>query len=373
MLLKKEEKLARLRLSRSDKVGISTFWQLIKLYGTAERAIKALPTLSESSSKFSYKVATEEEIYAEAESMKSIGGRFVFFEDELYPPQLRMTPDAPPVLSFLGNKDAVISGYTNNNMISVVGGRNASIHSNKFCHVLCEELGKNQVIIVSGLARGIDTSAHTASLETGTIAILAGGINIVYPQENTKLYNKILQNGGVFAEMPYNTSPQPQLFPRRNRIIAGMSSGTIVVEAAQESGSLITARMALEYGRDVFAVPGSPLDSRCEGSNALIQDGAILIQNAKDVLKYLENKKVICNNSLEDANELIYKVCVHNSEQTRKRILESLSSVPITIDELISCIKVSPQEVLIALLELELSDKIVRLHGQRVCLALDIS
>jgi DNA processing protein len=315
-----------------------------------------------------FDLCSEEKVQKEIEGMRSLGARFVFFEDELYPPLLRNTPDPPPVLSFLGDREKTLSFYKKN-MISVVGARNASIHANKFCHLLAQELSKRDVVVVSGLARGIDTSAHSGSHENGTISVLACGINIAYPQENLNLYNEIVKKGGLFAEMPLDTSPQPQLFPRRNRIIAGISYGTVVIEAAEQSGSLITARMALEYDRDVFAVPGFPLDPRSVGCNRLIKDGAILVQSAQDILDHMQNKKIIQKTLFENKSNA-YRPSSLDLEKIRKKILDSLSSTPITIDELISSIKVSPGEALSALLELELANKVVRLHGQRVCLAL---
>jgi DNA processing protein len=364
-VLSKSEKLSRLKLIRTESIGATRFWELIESYGSAENVIKKLPKILEGSS-----VCSDERIGEEIDSMKSLGARFVFFEDELYPPLLRNIPDPPPILSFLGNREQVLSFYRKN-MISVVGARNASIHSNRLCDTICRNLGTNNVVVVSGLARGIDASAHWGSIETGTIAVMASGINIVYPQENTKLYNEIIKQNGIFSETPFNVAPQPQLFPRRNRIIAGMSYGTVVVEAAEGSGSLITARMALEYNRDVFAVPGSPLDPRSVGCNKLIKEGAVLIQDANDILDQLEMKKIIPHQLFDGAHPAAVKISTIDIEKIRKKILDSLSSMPITIDELISSIKVSPQEVLTVLLELELANKIVRLHGQRVCLALD--
>ncbi|MDR0632030.1 MAG: DNA-processing protein DprA [Holosporaceae bacterium] len=367
-MLSKDEKLARLKLSRTESIGPYKFWELIGAYGSAENVLKKLSKIFKDSGKTA-KICGDKEIDEEISNMKSIGARFVFFEDALYPPLLRNIPDPPPVLSFLGDRERVLS-FFQRNMISVVGARNASIHSTKFCDTLCRELGKNDAVIVSGLARGVDTSAHIASLETGTIAILANGINIAYPPENAKLYKEIIKKNGIFSEMPFNVAPHPQLFPRRNRIIAGISYGTAVIEAAEQSGSLITARTALDYNRDVFAVPGSPLDPRSIGCNKLIKDGAILIQSAGDILDQLEQKKIIPQQLFDDRRPTMLKTTDRDLEKIRKKILDSLNSTPITIDELISCIKVSPQEALTALLELELANKIVRLHGQRVCLAL---
>jgi DNA processing protein len=379
-LLSKKEKLARLKIMRCDSVGPSTFWNLIKLYGDGEKALKAIPVFYKSrvfggfgnslSENKRFEMCSDEKINEELAALKSIGARIVFFEDDLYPPLLRNIPDPPPLLTILGNRDKVLSFYQKG-IISVVGSRNSSIHANKFCRSLCYELSKKDTIVVSGLARGIDTNAHLGSLENGTIAILAGGIDVVYPQENAKLYDDIVKNGCILAEMPYGAAPQPHLFPRRNRIIAGISSGTVVVEATEQSGSLITAKMALEYNRDVFAVPGFPLDPRSVGCNTLLKDGAILVQRAQDILDHIENQKIIKTSLFENRDPFVIRNSEHDLEKTRTQIMNSLSSAPITIDELISCIKVSPQEVLAALLELELSNKIIRLHGQRVCLALD--
>jgi DNA processing protein len=368
-LLSQSEKLARLKIIRSCFIGPAIFWDLISKYGSGENALHALPVLAKSTGR-ALKLCSDEEIEREQEALESIGAELVFLEDELYPPLLRTIPDPPPLLTFLGKRETILS-FRRRNFISVVGSRNASLHGSKFCTSLCKELGNHGIVIVSGLARGIDTCAHIGSLKTGTIAILAGGINVIYPQENEKLYKEIAESGCIFTEMPFNTATQPQLFPRRNRIIAGISYGTVVIEAAEQSGSLITARMALEYGREIFAVPGSPLDPRSIGCNLLLKDGATLINGARDILDNLENQKIIRESFLcEERAEFSAKISSRDLEKIRKQILEFLSATPITIDELILSLKVSPQEVLAALIELELSNKISRLHGQRVCLTL---
>jgi DNA processing protein len=368
-LLSPSEKLARLKIVRSSSIGPAIFWNLISKYGSGEKALHALPVLAKSSGK-TFRICSDEEIEREQEALESIGAELVFLEDELYPSLLRTIPDPPPLLTFLGQRETLLS-FHRRNFISVVGSRNASLHGSKFCSSLCKELGSHGVVIVSGLARGIDTCAHIGSLKTGTIAILAGGINVIYPQENEKLYREIAESGGIFTEMPFDTATQPQLFPRRNRIIAGISFGTVVVEAAEQSGSLITARMAAEYGREIFAIPGFPLDPRSIGCNLLLKDGATLVSGPLDILDSLENQKIIRESSLhEERAEFVAKISDRDLEKIRKQILESLSATPITIDELILSLKASPQEVLAALIELELSNKISRLHGQRVCLAL---
>lgn len=368
-MLTKEEKFARLKLVRSESIGAATFWNMIKVYGSGIKALKALPAIPKSFKK-PITICSEEKLKEEIEKLKAAGARLIFLEDELYPPYLRMAQDPPPILTFLGNRENLLAMYKKT-PIAVVGSRNSSIHSAKLCLSICKDLGKNNVVVVSGLARGIDTQAHLGSLDTGTIAVMAGGADIVYPAENMDLYKEIVKKGAIFSEMSMGTAPQPQLFPRRNRIIAGMSFGTLVVEAAENSGSLITAKMALEYNREVFAIPGSPLDPRSIGCNSLIKDGATLVQRADDILESIELRKIIPQFSLhEDQAPFIAKISKESLKKTREKILNSLSTVPITIDELISCIKVSPQEVLTALLELELANKVSRLHGQKVCLAL---
>lgn len=367
MFLTKQEKLARLRILRSGSVGVSTFWNMIQLYESGVEALLAIPKLQKSTTK-KIVLQSEEKVLEELMKLKKFGARMVFLEDELYPPLLRNIPDPPPVLTFFGNKERIIQFYKRR-MISIVGSRNSSIHANKFCLSISEELGKNDVVVVSGLARGIDACAHQGSLKYGTIAVLAGGIDVIYPQENAELYRKISEEGGIFTETPYGVSPQAQLFPRRNRIIAGMSYGTVVVEAAVNSGSLITARFALEYNREVFAVPNFPMDPRSIGCNSLLKEGATLVRDAQDVLDSIEERKILSQSCPFEKNALRNtKIPSHDLAKTKKVILEVLSLVPITIDELISYIKVSPREALTALLELELAGKIVRMHGQRVCL-----
>lgn len=361
-----EEKFARLRLIRTESIGALRFWEFINAYGSAQKSLSVI----KKSPQLNIKLCDEDVVGEEIESMEKFGAQFVFLEDELYPPMLRNIPDPPPVLAFLGNESRV-SEFYNRNLIAVVGARNASLHSMKFCEQIVADLGRNGITIVSGLARGIDSSAHKSSLKTGTLAVIACGINIPYPSENKKLYEEIAELGGIFTEMPFDTVPQAQLFPRRNRIIAGMSYGTIVVEAAEQSGSLITAHMALEYNREVFAVPGFPMDPRSIGSNLLIKEGATLVQNAQDVLEQIESGKYIQKNLCE--SEKVLSLVPENLEKTQQDILNFLSVVPVTIDELISRVKVSPQEVLAALLKLELENKVVRLHGQRVCLTAELN
>ena len=255
--------------------------------------------------------------------------------------------------------------------IAVVGARNASLNSKRFTETIAGELGYAGWIVVSGLARGIDTCAHKGALATGTIAVLAGGIDHIYPEENTKLYHAIAKDGLVLSEAPFGAQPQPHFFPRRNRIISGLCQGVLVIEAAQRSGSLITANSALEQGREVFAVPGSPLDPRSKGTNSLIQQGAILVQSAEDILKELNTTKMIKpakTTCTTPKNEDFLPTGSENLDATCKKILENLSTTAVTLDELTRQCCISPEQVLWGTLELELAGKAQRLPGNQIAL-----
>lgn len=358
-ILSKEEKFARLKLTRSESIGVRLFWRLIKKYSSA---VESLEMLKDHSRK--YKICEDSVVEKEIENTKKLGAEFVFFEDELYPPLLREVVDAPPVLTFLGRREK-LKEFNKRNLISIVGARNSSIMANKLCRQIAEDLGRNDVVIVSGMARGIDSEAHKASVSTGTISVLASGVDVVYPPENKKLYESIKENGIIFAEMPLGTAPQGHLFPKRNRIIAGLSTGTLIIEAAKQSGSLITARCALEYNRDIFVVPGFPLDIKSEGGNNLLKQGAILTLSSQDILDHIFPRKTIQEELLFDSAVVSFE---SEPEEIHEKILNLLSFTPITIDELVSTLGVSLQEVLPILMELEIENKIVRLSGQRVSL-----
>lgn len=358
-LLSDEEKFARLKLTRSESIGVRLFWRLVKKYSSA---VESLKVLSGHSSR--YKICENSVIEKEIENTKNLGAEFLFFEDELYPPLLREISDAPPVLTFLGNKEK-LAEFNKKTLISIVGARNSSIVANKFCYQVASDLGRNDVVIVSGMARGIDSEAHKASISTGTIAVLASGADIVYPPENKKLYEEIKEKGIIFAESPLGTAPQGHLFPKRNRIIAGLSTGTVIIEAAKQSGSLITAKYALDYGRDIFAVPSFPLDIKSEGGNNLLKQGAILTLSAQDILDHTFPKKMVQKELFFDNSKVQFGV---HGEEIHEKILNLLSFTPITIDELVSALGVSPQEVLPVLMELEIENKVTRLSGQRISL-----
>ena len=371
-VLSEEEKFARLKLTRSESIGVRLFWRLIKKYSSAVEVLNVLKKRSRENPSRGYKICEDSVVEKEIENAKKLGAEFLFFEDELYPPLLRETVDTPPVLTFLGEKKK-LKEFNKRKLISIVGARNSSIMANKLCRQIAEDLGRNDVVIVSGMARGIDSEAHKASVSSGTIAVLASGIDIVYPPENRKLYDSIKESGIILAEMPFGTAPQGHLFPRRNRIIAGLSSGTVIIEAAKQSGSLITARYALEYNRDVFAVPGFPLDIRSEGGNNLLKQGAILTLSAQDILDHvcpqsMEKKNPVQRDFLFDSEEVSMEIDKSKTEEIHEKILNLLSFTPITIEELVSALELSPQEVLPVLMELEMENTIARISGQRVVL-----
>lgn len=356
-----EEKIARIRLYRTERVGPITYWNLLRLYKTAMVAIDHLPGMARAGGCKAYQVYDAGRARDEYEKLSQIGGRFVFTDDADYPKLLKMIPDRPPFISVLGRLD------NDKRVVAIVGARNASLNAQKFCYRIARDLSDAGVVICSGMARGIDIMAHEGSIAGGTVAVLAGGVDVIYPPENAKLYDKIKERGAVISESAFGIEPQAMLFPKRNRLIAGMSAATVVAEAAIKSGSLITAKAALEYGRDVFAVPGFPDDPRCKGSNMLIKNGAILLENAEDVL---------ANIRVFEVNEAEYDLTPYQMElmpeeelsRVRSVISGLLSYSPVLIDDLIKSCDNNTQGVLVALIELELAGRIVRLNGQRVCL-----
>ena len=277
------ERLDWLRLIRSENVGPITFYQLLARFGSAEAALAALPEVARRGGRsrplaIGSRAAAERELAALAQA----GGRLLAWGEPEYPQALAAVDDAPPLISVKGSTHLLAR-----RAVAVVGARNASANGRRFARDIALQLGQNGLLVVSGLARGIDAAAHVGALPTGTAAVLAGGIDKVYPEENRALHDEIAERGVLLAELPVGTEPQARHFPRRNRIISGASLGVLVVEAATRSGSLITARFALEQGREVFAVPGSPLDPRCHGTNDLIRNGATLVEGAGDILREL--------------------------------------------------------------------------------------
>lgn len=366
--LSDEEKIFWLQLTRTENVGPITFYNFIDRYGSAAKALEAIPEIAaRSGRKKPLSIPPRAVIEKEYDRIRRLGGEIVTAADPAYPLALAATEDAPPVITVRGDP-----GLMNRPCLGMVGARNASINGRKFAAKLARELGQAGQVVVSGLARGIDTSAHEGALDTGTIAVVAGGIDVVYPAENQKLYDQICEKGLVIAESPLGAAPRAQDFPRRNRIVSGLSLGVVVIEATLRSGSLITARLAGEQGRDVFAVPGHPLDPRAEGPNALIRDGAALIRNADDILETLNN---FTGGMADSAPARFDPPPVANDAQdmpdfteARKLVLARLSYTPIDVNELIRHCGLNTALTQTVLMELELAGNIQRLPGNRAML-----
>lgn len=358
------QKLAWLRLIRTPGIGPQTFRQLINRTGSAEAAIEALPALARRAGS-SAQIPSISEAEDEIAALTALGGRLLAMGEPDYPPLLAHVTGAPPLLSTLGTIRADTA-----RTIAIVGARNASAAGKRMTEILARDLGARGYVVASGLARGIDAAAHAASLDTGTIAVLAGGLDRIYPEENVPLARSIVDNGGVLlTEMPMGWEPRAQDFPRRNRIVSGVALGVVVVEAAKRSGSLITARLALEQNREVFAVPGSPLDQRSEGGNHLIQQGARLITGAEDIVDGLGHFDIDQRSLLEP--EWLPETSPdepYPSDSERARLMEALSVTPTPVDALIAATGLSVSSIQMLLLELDLAGRIEWSSGQLVAL-----
>lgn len=281
-----ERRLAWLRLWRSENIGPRTFQSLLSRYGTAEAALAALPDLlKKTGSGRQIRIAAVEDIEREMDTAARLGARFVCRDEPGFPLLLREVDTAPAVLAVMGRADIL-----DRPAIAIVGARNASAAGLAFAERLARGLAQAGYVIVSGFARGIDSRAHRASMASGTVAVLAGGLDKIYPADAAPFMDDLLEDGAAISEMPFGWEPRGRDFPRRNRIVSGLSLGVIVVEAARRSGSLITARFAADQGREVFAVPGSPLDPRAEGTNDLLRDGATLCADPDDVIRSLAGR-----------------------------------------------------------------------------------
>ncbi|EJF88754.1 DNA-processing protein DprA [Bartonella tamiae] len=374
------QRLNWLRLIRSENVGAVTFLNLIARFGSAQKAIEALPELNaKGGARKTIRIASIEDAEKEFEKALQMGIKFVCVGEPEYPELLRAIEFPPPLIALRGNVEIFMKPS-----VAIVGSRNASASGKKLTFQFAKALGDHGFSIVSGLARGIDSAAHQASLDTGTIAVLAGGVDCVYPPENTTLYRDIIHRGGVIiSEMPIGWTPRAVDFPRRNRIIAGLSLGLLIVEAAKRSGSLITARIANEIGRLVFAIPGSPLDPRAEGPNKLIRDGAIFITDPDDLAKTLfplvpntsPTQPYLFKNmeSLlppqgfnESDSPDIFNEDVNDKE--RQKVLSALSVTPIDIETLSFHSGVPLNKLYLLLVELDLAGKLVRHSGGYVSL-----
>ncbi len=358
MRLSDEQRLDWLRLIRSDHVGPRTFRALVNHYGGARAALAALPDLARrGGATRPARVHSRPDAERELAAAQALGVSFVALGESEYPRRLQMIDDAPPLLAVRGRTAAL-----DRPMVAIVGARNASAAGVRFAERLVRDLVAAGFAAVSGLARGIDAAAHRASLGGGTIAVLAGGHDRIYPPEHAGLADAILADGAVVSEMPLGWEPRARDFPRRNRLISGLAVGVVVVEAARRSGSLITARFALEQGREVFAVPGSPLDPRAEGSNELLKQGATLVTQAADVITVL---RPILGQPVELAAEEPDAGPPPGGEpdaDARARIIGLLGPTPVPIDDLVRLSHSSPAVVRVVLLELELAGRLER-HG----------
>ena len=367
--LTEAERLDWLRLARSENVGPITFFALLARFGTPAEVLDALPALARRGGRRRpIKVCSRAAVERETEALDRLGGHLIALGEPGYPPALAAIDDPPPVIALRGRIDLLAS-----DCIAVVGARNASANGLHFAERLAAGLGAAGLTVVSGMARGIDARAHTGALATGTVAIMGGGVDVLYPKENRSLFERLLGEGAVVSEAPLGTVPIGRHFPRRNRIIAGFSRGVVVVEGAARSGSLITARLALEQGREVMAVPGSPLDPRSSGPNRLIRQGATLVESADDVLEALaEGGREVLGEPRQRWPSDAALGAPEDDEapaNARDALTALLGPSPVPVDLLVRQSRLTPAMVATILLELELAGRLERQPGNRVSLS----
>ncbi len=365
-----EDRFSWLRLLRSRRVGVATFHRMLAEHGTAQNALEALPEVARAAGVQNYDICPAAVIEAELKAATAAKARLLCLGTPNYPQALAQISDAPPLLWAIGDISLL-----HKPMIAMVGARNASSLGTRMARALTQDLAQEGYIVVSGLARGIDTAAHMASLTSGTVAVMAGGVDVIYPAENTKLADEIARSGLRLSEQPMGTTPQARHFPRRNRIISGLAQAVVVVEAAAKSGSLITARDALDQGREVLAVPGHPFDARAAGCNMLIRDGAQLVRSAEDVIAALP---MITPPQVPVQPDLLadlpapppQKRSLRETANLHTRILKRLGPSPVAEDQLIRDLSVPAGKVGPALVDLELDGKINRQAGGLLSLTL---
>jgi len=350
-----------LRLVRSPGIGPVTYRQLIQRFGSPAAALAALPDLARRGGGSAPRLFDRGAAEREIARVEKIGARYLTLGQGLYPLLLAELEDAPPLIVAKGDLNLL-----DRPAVAMVGARNASAAACRFARGLAHDLGAEGLVVVSGLARGIDSAAHDGALATGTIGVVAGGIDVVYPPENAERQKALGERGLVIAEMPPGTEPRARHFPHRNRIIAGIASGTVVVEAAPRSGSLITARLAGEAGREVMAIPGSPLDPRAQGCNQLIRDGATLVQNAADVIEALRPGAIA---RVAEPAASYSGTSAEPDDPTRREVEGLLGPVAVAVDEIVRQSGASPAEVQLILLELDLAGRLDRHAGGKVSLA----
>ncbi len=355
-----EQRIDWLRLIRSQNVGPRTFRALINHCGGARAALEALPGLARRGGANAPKICSREEAEREIAASRKLGVTLVAAGEAEYPRRLQMIDDAPPLISIRGNTDVLAMP-----LVAIVGSRNASAAGIKITQIIARGLSGAGFAVVSGLARGIDAAAHRVTAERGTIAVLAGGQDHIYPAEHESLLEALLPAGAALTEMPLGWEPRARDFPRRNRLISGLALGVVIVEAAKRSGSLITARLAAEQGREVFAVPGSPLDPRAEGTNGLIKQGATPVTEAADIINVLQPIMGHLIGPPPTAPDGDLQEPGPNAEpqaDERARTIGLLSPTPVSIDDLVRLSQTSPRVVRMVLLELEIAGRLER-HG----------
>ncbi|MES2985055.1 MAG: DNA-processing protein DprA [Pseudomonadota bacterium] len=366
--LRGTDPIAALRLIRSEQVGPMTFFRLVKFCGSVEKALEMAPDISRRGGrKKPILIATRASAEREYDALTKFGARIIMYGEEAYPRLLQYIADAPPILTVRGHTHL----FAHTKTFGMVGARNASTNGCLFAKKIAADIGAAGYSIVSGLARGIDAAVHRGSLATGTIAVIGGGIDNIYPPENAALFDEIAASGAILSELPFGAEPHARSFPGRNRIIAGMSRGVLVVEASLKSGSLITADFAQDYGRDVFAIPGSPMDPRCHGTNRLLKDGATMVETVGDILSNLspigelplaeESPRLFAEPqpSFPDEKTL---------DDARAKILEALSASPTLLDDVLAATDLTPHVLMAVLLELELAGRLERHAGSKVAL-----
>ncbi|MBU2999676.1 DNA-processing protein DprA [Roseovarius nubinhibens] len=368
-----DARLSWLRLLRSRRVGITTFYRLLAKFGTAENALAALPDIARAAGVTDYIPCPEGVAHIEMRNAARHKARFIAITDADYPAALRDIPDPPPFLWVTGDISVL-----SRPMIALVGARNASSLGMRMSRALASDLGRAGYVVVSGLARGIDTAAHRAALDSGTIAVMAGGVDVIYPVENDRLAVDLLAHGLRLSENAMGIAPQARHFPQRNRLISGLARAVVVVEAAAKSGSLLTARNALDQGREVLAVPGHPFDARAAGCNMLIRDGARLVRDARDVLELLTEEDARAATPEPPTPEPPTpdptvapdipapppeRRSLRDTAQLHSQILNRLGPSPLPEDQLIRDMGLGANAVAPALVDLELAGRIQRQAG----------
>ncbi|WP_323786202.1 DNA-processing protein DprA [Thalassovita sp.] len=365
-----DDRLSWIRLLRSPRVGVSTFYRLMAEHESAHAALQALPEVAKAAGVETYTPCPAPVAQAELQAARHCGASMICIGSADYPAALAEIPDAPPFFWLIGRQDVLRQP-----MIALVGARNASSLGTRMARGLAKDLAAQGYVIVSGMARGVDAAAHQASLQTGTVAVMAGGVDVLYPSENAALGQEIPKNGARISERAFGLSPRPRDFPRRNRIISGLAQAVVIVEAAAKSGSLITARNALDQGRDVLAVPGHPFDARTGGCNMLIRDGARLVRNADDVIEALPPRSVRVEPVPADQVQLPLadpdrrKPDLKQTAELHRQILDRLGPSPLAEDQLIRDLHAPAQSVMPVLTDLELEGRIKRQPGGLLALS----